>query len=113
MIDNNLPEKKVWYQIEPEYVLNEFQVDLKQGLNDEQVTQRQEVYGRNELVDRGGRSIWKMLWTQLTDTMVLVLFAAAVISILISDWKDAIAILAIVLFNTIIGLFQEYKAEKT
>ncbi len=53
-----------------------------------------------------------MLWAQLTDTMVLVLFAAAVISILVSDWKDAIAIVAIVLLNTIIGLFQEYRAEK-
>ena len=112
MIDKNLIEKMTWYQIEPEDVLAELEVESKQGLIDEQVTQRQEVYGRNELVDRGGRSIWKMLWAQLTDTMVLVLFAAAVISILVSDWKDAIAIVAIVILNTIIGLFQEYKAEK-
>ena len=112
MIEKNLTEIMAWYQIEPEDVLAELQVEPKQGLTEDQVIQRQEKYGRNEIIDRGGRSIWKMLWTQLTDTMVLVLFAAAVISILVSDWKDAIAIVAIVLLNTFIGLFQEYKAEK-
>ncbi len=112
MIDKNLTENMTWYQIEPEDVLAELQVEPKHGLTEEQVIQRREKYGRNEIIDRGGRSIWKMLWAQLTDTMVLVLFAAAVISILVSDWKDAIAIVAIVLLNTIIGLFQEYKAEK-
>jgi len=112
MIDKSLTEKLTWYQIEPEDVLAELQVDRKHGLTEEQVIQRREEYGRNEIIDRGGRSIWKMLWAQLTDTMVLVLFAAAVISVLVSDWKDAIAIVAIVLLNTIIGLFQEYRAEK-
>ena len=112
MIEINLTKIMNWYQIEPEDVLAELQVEAKQGLTEDQVIQRQEKYGRNEIIDRGGRSIWKMLWTQLTDTMVLVHFAAAVISILVSDWKDAIAIVAIVLLNTFIGLFQEYKAEK-
>ena len=112
MDDKNLFQKMIWYLIEPEDVLAELQVEPKQGLTNDQVIQRREKYGRNEIIDRGGRSIWKMLWAQLTDTMVLVLFAAAVISILVSDWKDAIVIVAIVLLNTIIGLFQEYRAEK-
>jgi Ca2+-transporting ATPase len=112
MIDNNLTDDKKWYQVEPQDALTELQVESQHGLSDDLVTQRREMFGKNEIIDRGGRSIWKMLWGQLTDTMVLVLFAAAVISILVSDWKDAIAIVAIVLLNTLIGLFQEYRAEK-
>jgi len=112
MTDNNLNEHKIWHQIEPQDTLAELQVDPVQGLNDQQAAHQLEIHGPNEIIDQGGRSVWKMLWAQLTDTMVLVLFAAAIISIIVSDWKDAIAIVAIVLLNTIIGLFQEYRAEK-
>ena len=62
----------------------------------------------NQIIDQGGKSIWSMLISQFADTMVLVLLAAAVISAVISGWKDAIAIAAIVLINAVIGLVQEY-----
>lgn len=105
-------DDKRWYQLPINDVLAAFQVDGEVGLSTEQAKSRLEKYGGNEIIDQGGRSIWKMLWGQLTDTMVLVLFGAAIISVLISDWKDAIAIFAIVLINAIIGLVQEYRAEK-
>ncbi len=101
-----------WHQLSPGDSLESLKVDKNKGLTTEQVQQRLEEFGPNEIVDRGGKSIWKMLWHQLTDTMVLVLFGAALISVLVSDWKDAVAIIAIVFLNTFIGLFQEYKAEK-
>ena len=44
--------------------------------------------------------------------MVIVLVIAAVISAILSDWKDAIAILAIVILNAILGFVQEYRAEQ-
>ncbi|MGD2027737.1 MAG: HAD-IC family P-type ATPase, partial [Anaerolineales bacterium] len=112
MINRNLLENNRWYQTSTEDALQTLQVDPKAGLSAVQAQERLDAFGYNEIIDQGGKSIWKMLWAQLTDTMVLVLFGAAVISILISDWKDAIAIFAIVLLNAVIGLVQEYRAEQ-
>ena len=103
---------KTWHNLTAQEALGKLEVDQTQGLSSGEVQSRLETFGSNEIVDRGGRSFWKMLWHQLSDTMVLVLFGAALISVLVSDWKDAAAIIAIVLLNTGIGLFQEYKAEK-
>lgn len=112
MIDRKSIEKLQWHQVDPAYSAEILQVNLETGLTSDLANERLSAFGRNEIIDQGGKSIWKMLWAQLTDTMVLVLFAAAIISILISDWKDAIAIFAIVLVNAIIGLVQEYRAEQ-
>lgn len=112
MTENNQSNNTQWYQKSIEETLDALRVNVKDGLSTEQVNDRLNKYGENEIIDQGGRSIWKMLWAQLTDTMVLVLFAAAIISVLISDWKDAVAIFAIVLINAIIGLVQEFRAEK-
>lgn len=112
MAENILINKNNSYQQTAEEVLATLEVRADAGLNSGLAQERLAVYGTNEIVSEEGRSIWKMLWAQLTDTMVLVLFGAAVISVLISDWKDAIAIFAIVLINAIIGLVQEYRAEQ-
>ncbi len=69
-------------------------------------------YGPNELVERGGRSPWRILLEQLTGTLVLILIVAAVVSALVGDIKDAVAILAIVVLNAILGFVQEYRAEQ-
>jgi len=112
MYKDTILAEKNWHNLSSQDALDMLDVDQTQGLSTSMVAQRREDYGPNEIIDRGGRSIWKMLWHQLTDTMVLVLFGAAVVSVLVSDWKDAAAIIAIVLLNTGIGLFQEYRAEK-
>ena len=112
MIDRNLIETRKWYQVSSEEALKDLQVDPQEGLPTSQVDERLTTFGSNEIIDQGGKSIWKILWAQLTDTMVLVLFAAAIISIIVGDLKDAIAITAIVLINAVIGLVQEYRAEQ-
>jgi Ca2+-transporting ATPase len=112
MINRTSIEKVNWHQNSAEDALSNLQVSSEEGLTTSQAQERLDTFGFNEIIDQGGKSIWRMLWTQLTDTMVLVLFAAAIISVLISDWKDAIAIFAIVLINAIIGLVQEYRAEQ-
>ena len=112
MIDRKMLEKKVWYQTTTEDALSALSVTLDQGLTSMQAEERLQIFGTNEIIEFNGKSIWKMLWAQLTDTMVLVLLGAAAISVVISDWKDAIAILAIVLLNALIGLVQEHRAEQ-
>ena len=54
--------------------------DLEKGLTQEEAARRLEKYGPNELIERGVKSPWKILWEQLTGIMVLILIIAAVIS---------------------------------
>ncbi len=101
-----------WHVQPVEDVLSKLQVSLETGLNADEAAHRMGEYGPNELVDRGGKSPWKILLEQLTGVMTIVLIVSAVISFFLQDYEDAIAILAIVILNTILGFSQEYRAEK-
>ncbi len=84
----------------------------QKGLSSEQVIALQEKHGPNALIDKGGRSFWKLLWEQSTSIMVLILVAAAVLSAILGDIQDAVVILAIIVFFVSLGVFQEYQAEQ-
>src|SRR5574340_893097 len=101
-----------WYRLEVNEVVTKLETDLKKGLDPEVAKQRLDQYGPNELVDRGGKSPWKILLEQLTDIMVIILIVSAGISIFLHEYVDAIAILVIVILNATLGFTQEYKAEK-
>ena len=83
-----------------------------EGLTDDEVRQRLQRYGKNSLEVKKKKTVWGMLFRQLTDFMILILVAAAVISGILGDVTDAIVILAIVIINAITGLVQEWRAEK-
>ena len=68
--------------------------------------------GKNEIEDTKKKSIVKMMLSQLSDFMILILIAAAIISGIIGDLTDTIIILAIIIINAIVGFIQEYRAEK-
>ncbi|MGB7443795.1 MAG: cation-translocating P-type ATPase [Coleofasciculaceae cyanobacterium] len=101
-----------WYQLKINQVLEQLDTDVSQGLTGTQVSQRWEKYGPNELIERGRKSPWKIIWEQLTAPLVVMLIIAAGLSIFIGDYKDVLAIMAIVLLNAILGFRQEYKAEE-
>ena len=101
-----------WYKKETSEALQELGVTLEQGLTQSEVVNRLEKFGPNELLDRGGKSPWKIILEQLTGVMTIVLIVAAVVSLFLGDMEDAIAILAIVILNTVLGFSQEYRAEK-
>ncbi len=103
---------KNWYQVTVPETLEKLETNPKDGLSSEEVSRRQAKYGLNELVDRGMKSPWKILWEQLTGIMVVILMISAVISILLQEYKDAIVILVIVVLNAILGFTQEYRAEQ-
>jgi Ca2+-transporting ATPase len=101
-----------WHTLTVEQVLQELGVEPARGLSTEAAQRRLAEEGPNELIERGIKSPWTILWEQLTATMVVILIVAAVISALLGDFKDCIAILSIVVLNAILGLVQEYRAEK-
>jgi P-type Ca2+ transporter type 2C len=100
------------HQLQTAAVLEHVQVDFATGLSTTEVKRRHSEYGPNELTGTSTRSLWRILWDQLTDTMVVVLLAAAAISLAMRDFKSAIAISAIVILNAVLGFVQEYRAER-
>lgn len=106
-----------WHTLSAADVASRFDSSPDIGLSPQQVQQRREQYGSNELVSQGGRNRWQMILDQFTNIMLLMLIAVAVISgyLEISAGelpKDAIAIFAIVALNGILGYIQESQAEK-
>jgi len=105
-------KKNNWYAQTIQQVCDTLQVTPNFGLTETEIEQRKLIYGPNELIERGLKSPWLILWEQLTAVMVVILIIAALVSALLGDYKDAIAILAIVILNAILGFTQEYRAEK-
>jgi Ca2+-transporting ATPase len=101
-----------WYQLETDQVIENLQTNPQDGLSDEEARKRLEKYGPNELVEKGGRNPWLILWDQMKELMVVVLLVAAIVSLLLGEYSDAIIILAIVILNAAIGFSQEYRAEQ-
>jgi Ca2+-transporting ATPase len=100
-----------WHTWERERVYEELKTSAS-GLDAAEVKRRLERYGTNELEERGLRSPLKVLLSQFTEIMVVVLLVAAVISFAIGKTTDAIMILIIVILNAILGFTQEYRAER-
>ncbi len=101
-----------WYALNTNQALQQLDVDPAAGLAAAEVEARLQRFGPNALVERGGKKPWHILWEQLTSTLVVILIVAAGVSAIIGDWKDAVAILAIVVLNAILGFVQEYRAEQ-
>lgn len=101
-----------WYIMEASAVVAEFKTNIETGLSDAEAQRRLQEYGPNELVDRGIKSIWSILWDQIREIMVVILIISAGVSALLGEPKDAIVILLIVILNTILGFSQEYRAEQ-
>ena len=109
----NLIEKQNWYMRDTDQVLGALRTDTVQGLGAEEARNRLVEFGPNELVERGGRTRWQILVEQLTGVLTLILFAAAIISMFLGEYLDAVVILAIIVLNAALGFTQEYRAEQS
>ena len=101
-----------WYQLEADGVVRQVNSHLNDGLTAEAAQQRLLRDGLNELMTTAGKSFWQVLWEQLSAPLVVMLIVASIISAIVGDLRDAIAILAIVIFNAVLGVRQELKAEQ-
>ena len=108
----------MWQTKEVSQIFKELKTSYK-GLNENEVKQRLEKYGKNTLKEKKKESIFIKFIKQFNDFMIITLIIAAIISAVVSkmngesDYIDSIIIIAIVIFNAIMGLVQEQKAEKS
>ncbi len=82
------------------------------GLKREEAERRLEAVGPNEIETAEKISKWEILLAQVKNPLVFVLMAAAIISLLAGKTTDAIVIVVVIVLNTLIGFFQEYRAEE-
>ena len=82
------------------------------GLTTEEAKARLEKYGPNELKEKPGPTFLQMVLDQFNNFLIIILIVAAVISMVLGEFIDAVAIMAIVVLNAVLGVVQESKAEK-
>ncbi|MDD3884438.1 MAG: calcium-translocating P-type ATPase, PMCA-type [Gallionella sp.] len=101
-----------WHAESAAAVCRQLGCDPQRGLAGADAATRLADYGPNQLEEKTGRSPWRMLLDQFTDFMILVLLVAAVISGLVGDIEDTLAIIVIIVLNAVIGFVQEFRAER-
>lgn len=112
--------------VEVDELCEHFGVDPAKGLSSEDVEQKREEFGWNELDKEEATSLWKLVLEQFDDTLVKILLAAAVVSFALAYFDEGgehadeegilayiepIVILVILILNAIVGVWQEANAE--
>jgi Ca2+-transporting ATPase len=106
------PESIPWHSLEAGSVVEKLETDGRSGLSASEAARRLQQYGPNVL-KTVGRTPWFVVFgRQFASALILILLAAAAIAVTIGDIVDAIAILAIVILNGLLGFVQEWKAER-
>lgn len=100
-----------WYQNSIEVILEQLNSSVR-GLDNKEV-QRRENEERNAIEEGQKINSVSIFLKQFTDTMVIVLLCATVVSGIIGAMADAITIMAIVILNAVLGFIQEYRAERS
>ena len=106
------PKGKAWHSQSAEEVLAQL-ASTADGLSSQEAAQRLAINGPNELKEGKRISPLQIFLGQFKSLIIWILIAAGVISGLLGEVVDAIAILAIVVLNAVIGFYQEFKAEKS
>ncbi len=101
-----------WYQLDAKDVLQRLQTS-DDGLQDEEIKKRLEQYGYNKLAEEEKISRLKILLHQFKSPLIYILIIAATVTGFLGEFIDMGVIVAVLILNSIIGYFQEYKAEQS
>ncbi|MCK5315945.1 MAG: HAD-IC family P-type ATPase, partial [Anaerolineales bacterium] len=107
------PNVDGWHALGAEEVLHQLHSPSEKGLSSEEAEQRLQEFGPNELTEAPPTTFWQMLREQFANFVVILLIVAAIISAALGDYVEAAAIMAIVVLNAALGVFQERRAEQS
>lgn len=102
-----------WYKNEVSEIEKALNSNIYTGLTAKQAAKRLEKFGLNQLEEAEQKSAFFIFLSQFKDFMVIILLIATLISGLLGEYVDAIAIILIVMLNGVLGFIQERKAEKS
>lgn len=103
---------KQWYQMSKDEVLNSLGVTTD-GLSSDKAKELLEKNGKNVLQEGKKKSVLQVFLSQFADLLVIILIAAAIISIFSGNLESTIVIFAVIILNAILGTVQHVKAEKS
>lgn len=101
----------MWHALDKKEVLEKLNTS-ENGLSDEEASKRLKEYGKNELKQIHKINPFFIFLEQFKSIFILILFAAAIFSFFIQHYIDFAVILVIVILNSAIGFFQQYRAER-
>ncbi|MCL4257717.1 MAG: cation-translocating P-type ATPase [Anaerolineales bacterium] len=101
-----------WHKLGRTEVAERLGTSREQGLSSAEVKARLEKYGPNRLEEAPPKKFITLLWEQLNNFVVYLLFAAVIISAILGEWVEAAAVMAIVVLNAGFGIVQERRAEQ-
>lgn len=85
----------------------------RKGLTASEVLERRKRFGVNKLPEKKGRTPLNLYLSQFRNPLIYVISVAAIVSLILGQTDDALIIAVVVLLDSILGFFQEYRAEKT
>ncbi|MBA4534863.1 MULTISPECIES: calcium-translocating P-type ATPase, SERCA-type [Brevibacillus] len=108
-----LKPNKPWYQVPLAEIPRMIGSDVQNGLTQEEAATRRQKYGKNQLAEAEKIPLYVVFMNQFKDFMVGVLVVATILSFFLGEYLDAIAIIAIIFLNGVLGFIQEAKAERS
>lgn len=87
--------------------------EIRRGLTSQEIDKRLKEFGLNKLPQKKPRSALAILVAQFRNPLIYIITVAAIISLLLNQFEDAIIIGVVIAIDSIVGFFQEYRAEKT
>lgn len=109
----------MWQTLNLSELKHKLKTNYQYGLTTEEVDKRFHEYGENKLDDKPKESLIVKFFKQFNDFMIIILIIASIVSAIIefvqgsNDYFDSLIIIGIVIFNAIMGIVQEAKAEKS
>ena len=101
-----------WHSRSIDAIAQQLETHTDLGLSLAEAQARLAQHGPNELRERPPVPYWKKVLAQLNSFVVILLIAASVISALLGEGVEAVAIMAIVVLNAVLGVVQESRAER-
>ena len=105
-------EKKNWFVLESDEVLEKLGVNLQSGLSEEEARKRKAKYGANLIPKRKRKTPIELFLQQFNQPLVYILLVASIITAFLNEWVDSSVIFGVVFVNAVVGYLQESKALK-
>ncbi|MFO8091299.1 MAG: HAD-IC family P-type ATPase [Desulfatiglandaceae bacterium] len=112
MADDFSTKEKKWYQLSRQEVFEKLSTQ-PEGLSSHEAALRLESFGPNELEGEEKTHLLQILLNQVKNPLIYILLSAAAVTASLGQFKDSIVILAVIVINSIIGSWQEARAEQS